>query len=97
MKQQRWAEAEKRKSQKKKSGKRKCHKKADQCVRKSRKVVKHCVLSMFCGSGGSKSRLAKAAGAEPSGEIARCCGAKHISTLISSEGFHFEASYLKFC
>ena len=78
MKQQRWAEAEKRKSQKKKSGKRKCHKKADQCVRKSRKVVKHCVLSMFCGSGGSKSRLAKAAGAEPSGEIARCCGAKHI-------------------
>ena len=24
---------------------------------------------MFCGSGGSKSRLAKAAGAEPSGEI----------------------------
>ena len=24
---------------------------------------------MFCGSGGSKSRLAKAAGAEPSGEM----------------------------
>ena len=69
MKQQRWAEAEKRNTQKKKSGKRKCHKKADQCVRKSRKVVKHCVLSMFCGSGGSKSRLAKAAGAEPCGQM----------------------------
>jgi len=35
------------------------------------------------GSGGSKSRLAKAAGAEPAGQrrdekIARRCGAKHI-------------------
>ena len=39
---------------------------------------------MICGSGGSKSRLAKAAGAEPAGQmrcrkIARRCGAKHIS------------------
>jgi len=39
---------------------------------------------MICGFGGSKSRLAKAAGAEPSGQmkdekIARRCGAKHIS------------------
>ena len=38
---------------------------------------------MICGSGGSKSRLAKAAGAEPAGQmrdekIARRCGAKHI-------------------
>ena len=39
---------------------------------------------MIWGSGGSKSRLAKAAGAEPPGQmrdekIARRCGAKHIS------------------
>ena len=39
---------------------------------------------MISGSGGSKSRLAKAAGAEPAGQmrdekIARRCGAKHIS------------------
>ena len=38
---------------------------------------------MICGSGGSKSRLAKAAGAEPASQmrwkIARRCGAKHIS------------------
>ena len=39
---------------------------------------------MTCGSGGSKSRLAKAAGAEPAGQLrdeklARRCGAKHIS------------------
>ena len=31
---------------------------------------------VFCGSGRSKSRLAKAAGAEP---VARRCGSKHIS------------------
>ena len=36
-------------------------------ARKGRKVAKHCVFPMICGSGGSKSRLAKAAGAEPAG------------------------------
>ena len=36
-------------------------------VGKSWKVAKHCVFPMICGSGWSKSRLAKAAGAEPSG------------------------------
>ena len=34
---------------------------------KSRKVAQHCVFQMSCGSGRSKSRLARAAGAEPSG------------------------------
>ena len=34
---------------------------------KGRKVAEHCVFPMLCGSGGSKSRFAKAAGAEPSG------------------------------
>ena len=38
-------------------------------ARKGRKVAKHCVLPMICGSGGSKSRLAKAAGAEPAGQM----------------------------
>ena len=37
--------------------------------RKGRKVAKHCVFPMICGSGGSKSRLAKAAGAEPAGQM----------------------------
>ena len=37
-------------------------------ARKGRKVAKHCVFPMICGSGGSKSRLAKAAGAGPSGD-----------------------------
>ena len=38
-------------------------------VGKSRIAAKHCVFPMICGSGGSKSRLAKAAGAEPAGQM----------------------------
>ena len=52
-----------------KSQKRKDQKKEDAGARKSRKVAKHCVFSWLCGSGGLKSRLAKAAGAETSGEM----------------------------
>ena len=51
------------------SKKRKSLKKEDQGARKGRKVAKHCVFPMFCGSRGSKSRLAKAAGAEPAGQM----------------------------
>ena len=40
----------------------------DAVARKGRKVAKHCVFQMFCGSGGSKSRLTKASGAEPTGQ-----------------------------
>ena len=36
---------------------------------KGRKVAIHCVFPMICGSGGSKSRLAKAVGAEPFGQM----------------------------
>ena len=58
-------------------------KREDTGARKGREVAKHRVFPMFCGSGGSKSRLAKAAGAETSGQmrnekIACRCGAKHI-------------------
>ena len=38
-------------------------------ARKGRKVAKHCVFPVFCGSGGSKSSLAKAAGAETSWQM----------------------------
>ena len=38
-------------------------------VRKGRKVAIHSVFPMICGSGGSKSRLAKAAGEEPFGQM----------------------------
>ena len=44
-------------------------KREDAGARKGRKVAKHCVFPMICGSGGSKSRLAKAEVAEPAGQI----------------------------
>ena len=60
MKQQTWEESEKRKEEKK-SEKRKSKRKEE--------VARRCVFPVFCGSGGSKSRLAKAAGAQPSGRM----------------------------
>ena len=44
-------------------------KREDAGARKGREVAKHCDFPVFCGSGGSKSRLAKAAGAETSGQM----------------------------
>ena len=46
--------SEKRKSEKEDAG-----------ARKGRKVAIHCFFPLICGSGGSKSRLSKEAGAEP--------------------------------
>ena len=66
---QRWKGSERRGVEERRSEKRKSQKKEDADVRKGRKVAKHCVFPMICGSGGSKSRLAKAAGAEPSGQM----------------------------
>jgi hypothetical protein len=65
---------------------RKSQGKEDAGARKGRKVAIHCVFPWICGSGGSKSRLTKAAGAERSGQkrdeklikVAPRCGAKHI-------------------
>ena len=66
---QRWEESEKRREEERKSEKRKSQKKEDPGAQKGRKVAKHRVSPMVCGCGGSKSRLAKAAGAEPIGEM----------------------------
>ena len=68
-KKQRWEESEGRREEETRSEKRKSEKKEDAGARKGRKVAKHCVFPMFWGSGGSKSRLPKAAGAEPSGQM----------------------------
>ena len=38
-------------------------------MRKDRKIAIHYIFPIICGSGGSKSRLAKAAGAKPAGQI----------------------------
>ena len=60
---------EKRRAEERRSEKRKSQRKEGADARKGRTVSKHCVFPMICGSGGSKSRLAKAAGAEPSGQM----------------------------
>ena len=60
---------EKRRVEESRSEKRKSQKKEDADARKGGKVAKHSVFPMICGSGGSKSRLAKAVGAEPSGQM----------------------------
>ena len=58
---------EKRREEDRRSQKRKSQKKEDAGARKGGKVAIHCVFPMSCGSGGSKNRLTKAAGAEQSG------------------------------
>ena len=70
-------EVEERRVEERRSEKRKSQKKEGAGARKGRKVAKHCVLPMICGSGGSKSRLAKAAGAKPSGQISKSKCTKH--------------------
>ena len=60
---------EKRRVEERRSEKGKSQKKEDADARKGRKVAKHCFFPMICRSGGSKSRLAKAAGAEPSRQM----------------------------
>ena len=60
------AEAERR--EERRSEKRKSKKK-DADVRKGGEIANYCVFLIIYGSGGSKSRLAKAAGAEAAGQI----------------------------
>ena len=71
---QRWDESEKRREEnrreeERRSKKRSSQKKEDPGARKGRKVVKRRVWPKICGPGGSKSRLAKVAGAEPCGQM----------------------------
>ena len=63
MERQRWEESEKRNEEERRSEKRKSQKKEDAGARKSR------IFPVICGSRGSKSRLAKAAGAELAGQM----------------------------
>ena len=60
---------EKRRVEERRSEKRKSQKKEDPGARKGREVAKHSVFPIIGGSAGSKSRLATAAGAEPSGQM----------------------------
>ena len=65
----RWKAEQGRGREKRKIKRKKGEKKEDADARKGRKVAKHCVFPMIWGSGGSKSRLAKAAGAELAGQM----------------------------
>jgi len=85
---QRWAESEKRREEERRSKKRKFQKKEDPGTRKGRKVARHCVFPMICGSGGSKSRLAKAAGAEPAGQMRdEQFSSQNVQNTLASERF----------
>ena len=95
------AREEKRREEKKKEDPRR-----ERVRGKGRKVAIHCVFPMICGSGGSKSRLAKAAGAEPSCQtrdekLHALVGAKHISKskVLKFEGVgaFLEVETLKKC
>ena len=55
---QRWEESEEKRSEERRVD-----------ARKDRKVAIHCVFPMICAPEGPKSRLAKAAGAEPAGQM----------------------------
>ena len=83
------------KRRRKKIKKRKSPKKEDPGARKGRKVAKHCVFPMICGSGGSKSRLAKAAGAEPCGQMRD--EKLHVLVARSSSGALLEVEMSKKC
>ena len=64
--------SEKVREDQRRSEKRKSQRKEDAGVRKDSKISKHIetlCFPMICGAGGPKSRLAKAVGAEPSGEM----------------------------
>ena len=79
---------EKRREEKKENQKDKVSEERQSRCSKGREAAKHCVFPMICGSGGSKSRLAKAAGAEPSGQMRdeklhavvarRTCGSQNV-------------------
>ena len=55
----------------------------DAGARKGRKVAKHCVFPMSCGSRGLKSRLAKAAGAETFGQMRN----EHLHAVVARSTF----------
>ena len=68
-KSQREEKSKDRRAEERRSEKRKSQEKEDAGARKGRKVAKHCLFPMICGPGGSKIRPAKAAGAEPCGQM----------------------------
>ena len=66
---QRWEQSREGEKKREDQVRERVRRKKMQVRKEGRKVAKHCVFPMIWGSGGSKSRLAKAVGAEPSGQM----------------------------
>ena len=66
-------------------------KRQDSGARKGREVAIHCVFPMICGSGGSKSNLAKAAGAEPDGQMRD----EKVRAVVARSTFNFQVKRVK--
>jgi hypothetical protein len=92
---ERWEQSKKRREEERRSVKRKSGKKEDAGARKGKKIAHHCVFPMICGSGWSKSTLAKAAGAEPSGQMRdeKLHGAQHISKSKMHKTPHMRSTF----
>ena len=88
---------EKRKIRRKKSRRERVRRKQMPMREKVGKSRNHCVFPMIWGSGGSKSRLAKAAGAEPAGQmrdeklhavvVRSTFGSQHVKNTRGSDHF----------
>ena len=66
---QTWKKSKRRRTERGKIREEESQKREAAGARKGKKVPKHHVFSLLCGSGGSKSRFAKATGAEPTSQI----------------------------
>ena len=82
-----------REDQRRERVRRKSQKKEDAGGRKGRKAGSHCVFPMVCGSEGSKSRLAKAAGAEPSGQMR----GEKLHTVVAQSTFRSQTAQNTSC
>ena len=93
MEKQRWEESGRRSQEVRRSEKRKSEKQEDPGARKGRKVTIHCIFPMIWGSGWSKSNLAKAAGAEPAGQM----GDKKLHAVVARSTFPSQKANITSC
>ena len=55
-------------------------------MRKGGKITKYCIFPIICNSGGSKSKLAKVVGAEPSGQMKD----EKLHAIVARNAFLYE-------
>ena len=93
MEKQRWGRVREEKTRREKIREEKGWQERDAGARKGRKVAIHWVFPLISGSRGSKNRLAKAAGAEPSGQMRKWKNARRCGTKMHEA--HFQVKKLK--